>query len=92
MIEIKLSEQGVDRILNASSREERGKLLLQMIEEKVERLQEWSRRALGEPMTKFEIAAVRTFLYREVTGELEGIGDITNLPHVKLDQHPASTP
>ncbi len=60
-----------------------------MINEKIDSFQPWSRKNLGEEMTKFELAAIRTFLYRELTGELDGEGDIMNLPRVSIE-HPAS--
>lgn len=88
-IQLKLSESALDQIQNCDTRESRGRLLLTMMNEKIEALQDWSRRHLGEEMTKFEIAAVKTFLYRELTGELDGDSDIMTLPRVSIE-HPAS--
>lgn len=88
-IQLRLSESALDQIQECNARESRGRLLLVMMNEKISAFQDWSRRNLGEEMTKFEIAAIRTFLYRELTGELDGEGDIMSLPRVSID-HPAS--
>lgn len=91
-IQLKLTEQAMDQIQNCSTRESRGRLLLSLINDKIVELQAWSRKNLGEELSKFEIAAVKTFLYRELTGELSsGDHDIMNLPRVPLEEHPAST-
>lgn len=89
-IQFKLSEAALDQIQACTTRESRGRLLVTLIDEKIVELQAWSRRHLGEELTKFEVAAVKTFLYRELTGELSGDGDIMNLPRVTLEDHPAS--
>jgi len=88
-IQLRLSESALDQIQKCTTRESRGRLLLSMMNEKIEAFQAWSRRNLGEEMTKFEIAAIRTFLYRELTGELDCEGDIMTLPRVSVE-HPAS--
>lgn len=91
MINFKLSEAALDQLQNATTREARGRLLVGFIDERIADLQAWSRKNLGEEMTKFEIAAVKTFLYRELTGELNGEGDIMSLPRVPLEEHPAAS-
>lgn len=91
MIKFQLSEAALDQLQNCTTREARGRLLVGFIDERIADLQSWSRRHLGEEMTKFEIAAVKTFLYRELTGELNGEGDIMSLPRVPLEEHPAAT-
>lgn len=89
-IKLKLTDPAIEQLQGCESRESRGRLLVGMIDEKIVELQAWSRRNLGEEMTKFEIAAVKTFLYRELTGELAEDGDIMHLPRVQLSEHPAS--
>lgn len=89
-IEVKLSDAAMDELSRCTSREERGRKLLEFINERIEQLQKWNERNLGGPMAKFEIAAIRTFLYREITGELDGDGDIMSLPTVRLNGHPAA--
>ncbi len=90
-IKFSLTDSAVDEIQRCESREARGKLLLGMINERINDVQDWARRNLGEDFTKFEVAAIRTFLYRELTGELDGTGDISNLPRVPLSEHPAAS-
>lgn len=89
-IQIRMSDALMDQIQSCSSREERGRVLLRAIDEQIEKFQEWSRKNLGDGLAKFEIAAIRTFMYRQLTGELDDEGDITHLPRVRLEQHPAS--
>lgn len=89
-IKLRLTEGAIETLESCTSREERGRLLVTMINEKIEELQTWSKRYLGDEMTKFEVAAIRTFLYREVTGELGDEGDVMRLPRVHLNEHPAS--
>lgn len=91
-IKIRMSDELMDLIQSCSTREERGRLLVRAIDERIEKFQEWARRNLNGDLAKFEIAAIRTFLYRELTGELDGVGDISNLPRTRLEQHPASAP
>lgn len=88
-IQFRLSDSALDNIHSCDTRETRGRLLLTMMNEKIEAFQAWSRKNLGEEMTKFEIAAIRTFLYKELTGELDGKSDIMSLPRVSIE-HPAS--
>lgn len=89
-IKLQLAEGALDQLQHCDTPSTRGGLLVTMIDQKIEEFQTWSRRHLGDSMTKFEIAAIRTFLYRELTGELAGEGDIMNLPRVPLVEHPAS--
>ncbi len=91
-IHLRMSDALLDQIQGCTSREERGRLLLRLIDVKIEKFQDWSRKNLGDGLAKFEIAAIRTFLYRELTGELDGEGDVMHLPRVRLEQHPASIP
>lgn len=88
-IQMKLADHAIDQLAEHSSREARGRLLLAMVNEKIDQFQDWARKNLGDEMTKFELAAIRTFLYRELTGELGGEGDIMSLPRVSIE-HPAS--
>ncbi len=90
-IKFQLSEAALDQIQSCPTREARGRLLIGFIDERIADLQSWSRRHLGEEMTKFETAAVKTFLYRELTGELTGESDIMSLPRVPLEEHPAAS-
>lgn len=77
---IRLSDTALDELQRCGSREDRGRKLLELIDAKVEDLEKWFQANLGDGLVKFERAAIRTFLYREITGELSGEGDIANLP------------
>lgn len=77
---IKLSDSALDALQQCTSREERGQKLLDLIDAKLGDVESWFDANMGGGLAKFERAALRTFLYREITGELAGTGDITNLP------------
>jgi hypothetical protein len=89
-IDINLSDAAMDELQRCENREERGRKLLEFIDQKIDKLQKWSEKNLGGPMARFEVAAVRTFLYREITGELDGDGDIMHLPKVQLAHPPTA--
>lgn len=82
---IKLSDSALDELQRCSSSEARGQKLLELINDKVSDVEEWFSANMGGGLAKFEKAALRTFLYREITGEIAGEGDISNLPQA----HPA---
>lgn len=88
-IQLRLSESAISQFDGCTSKESRGQLLITMVNEKLDKFQQWARKSLGDDMTKFELAAIRTFLYRELTGELDGEGNIMSLPRVSIE-HPAS--
>ena len=81
---IRLSDSAIDELQRCGSREERGQKLLEFIDAKMETVEEWFQANLGGGLVKFERAALRTFLYREITGELSGDGDIINLPQLRF--------
>jgi hypothetical protein len=83
---IQLSDAALDELQRCTSREARGQKLLELIDTKIEDLESWFRANMGEGLVKFERAAIRTFLYREITGELSGRGDITNLPQSQVPE------
>lgn len=87
---IKLSDSALDELQRCATREERGQKLLELIDTKVEAVEEWFSVNMGGGLAKFERAAIRTFLYREITGELAGVGDITNLPQAHQSEASAS--
>lgn len=87
---IKLSDSALDTLQQCSSREERGQKLLDLIDTKIETVESWFAANMGGGLAKFEHAALRTFLYREITGELDGTGDITNLPQSRQAEASAS--
>lgn len=87
---IKLSDSALDTLQQCSSREERGQKLLDLIDSKLETIESWFDAHMGGGLAKFERAALRTFLYREITGELAGTGDITNLPQSRQAEASAS--
>jgi len=86
---IRLSDTALDELSRCTSKEDRGRKLLALINERLEKFNQWCDQELGGPMAKFEQAAIRTYLYREITGELDGAGNIENLPHVNMSSHPA---
>ena len=87
---IRLSDAALDELSKCTSKGERGRKLLALINERLERFNEWCTRELDGPMAKFELAAIRTYIYREITGELDGEGNIDDLPRVQLGAtHPA---
>lgn len=77
---IKLSDTALDELQRCSSREERGQKLLDLINTKVDSVEEWFSANMGGGLAKFERAVICTLLYREITGEIEGVGDIENIP------------
>jgi hypothetical protein len=83
---IRLSDAALDELQSCGSGEERGQKLLSFIDDKIDELERWFLSNLGEGLVKFERAAVRTFLYREITGELCGEGDINNLPQGRQEE------
>ena len=88
-IQLKLSEAVLDELSQCESKEERGRALLRHIDAKLEIFNRWCEQNLNGPVAKFEMAILRTFMYREATGELDGTGTIDDLPKVRLEQHPA---
>lgn len=85
---LKLSESALDELSRCANREDRGKKLLEFIDAEIRKMDQWSQNALGGPGAKFENAYLRTYLYRKVTGELEGVGDIEHLPGPSNDTFP----
>lgn len=77
---LKLSESALDELSRCANREDRGKKLLEFIDAEIAKMDQWAKDALGGPGAKFENAYLRTYLYRKITGELEGVGDIEHLP------------
>ena len=86
---VKLSDSALDELSRCVSREERGKKLLEFIDAEIRRMDQWAQSHLGGPGAKFENAYLRTYLYRKITGELEGEGDIEHLPQTAVETHPA---
>ena len=86
---IKLSDEAMDELQRCTNHEERGRRLVSFIDEEIVKVQSWMRQNLGDEFAKFELAAIRTYLYRSITGELDGVGDIMDLPQVVQD-HPSS--
>jgi hypothetical protein len=77
---IRLSDAALDELQRCEGREARGRKLLELIDDKLENLEKWFVENVGDGLAKFERTALRTFLYREITGELSGEGNIANLP------------
>jgi hypothetical protein len=77
---MKMSDSALDELARCTSREERGKKLLEFIDAEIEKMNQWALNTLGDGGAKFENAYLRTYLYRKITGELDGIGDIELLP------------
>jgi hypothetical protein len=88
-IHIRLSDEALNELMRCESKEERGRCLLRHIDSKLEAFNRWCEENLEGPVAKFEMAILRTFLYREATGEAKGIGSIEDLPRVKINDHPA---
>jgi hypothetical protein len=80
---LKLSDSALDELSRCDSREERGKKLLEFIDAEIKKMDKWALGALGDSGAKFENAYLRTYLYRKITGEVDGIGDIESLPDTK---------
>lgn len=89
-VNVKLSNEAMDELQRCTSREDRGRKLSAFLDEELAKAQEWMRQSLGDGFAKFEIAAIKTYLYRSITGELDGVGDIMDLPRVAED-HPSLT-
>jgi len=89
-VNVKLRNEAMDELQRCTSREERGRKLSAYIDEEIDKAQEWMRQSLGDGFAKFELAAIKTYLYRSITGELDGVGDIMDLPKVASD-HPSLT-
>ncbi len=88
-IVIKLSDSALDELSRCTTKEDRGRCLLKFINPAIEQFNSWCEDNLGGPGAKFEVAFLRTFLYRAITGEVDGSGTIEDLPRVKLEGHPA---
>lgn len=86
---IKLSEATLEELARCSSREERGKRLMSLIDTEIDKMNQWCEENLEGAGAKFENAYLRTYLYRKITGELEGLGDIESLPQNNISSHPA---
>lgn len=86
---MKLSDSALDELARCTSREERGKKLLEFIDAEIEKMNQWALNALGDGGAKFENAYLRTYLYRKITGEIDGIGDIERLPTSNGESLPA---
>jgi hypothetical protein len=81
---VKLSESALEEFSRCASREDRGRKLLEFIDAEIRKMDEWAVANLGGPGAMFENAYLRTYLYRKITGELEGVGDIESLPQANL--------
>lgn len=86
---VKLSESALDELSRCKTREERGRKLLEFIDAEIAKMDQWASAHLGGPGAKFENGWLRTYLYRKITGELSGEGDIDHLPQSNLEIHPA---
>jgi hypothetical protein len=86
---VKLSDSALDELSRCKSREERGRKLLEFIDAEIAKMDQWASSHLGGPGAKFENAYLRTYLYRKITGELNGEGDIEHLPQINMEAHPA---
>lgn len=86
---LKLSDSALDELSRCQSREERGRKLLEFIDAEIAKMDQWAQKHLGGSGAKFENAYLRTYLYRKITGELNGEGDIDHLPHINMEAHPA---
>ena len=85
---VNLSESALDELSRCTSREERGRKLLEFIDAEIKKMDQWAISNLEGPGAKFENAYLRTYLYRKITGELDGLGDIDSLPRESVT-HPA---